>query len=98
MAVRLVWALVLLLGVQAGLVAAVKAVARSANVYVVIVAVSLATAPLAWVYGTHHVGVHPDHLSTTGQLFFVLIHLTLGGFLFHFMTLPDRSVTLRVLV
>jgi Mn-dependent DtxR family transcriptional regulator len=27
-----------------------------------------------------------------------LIHLSLGGFLFHFMTLPDRSVTLRILV
>ena len=33
-----------------------------------------------------------------GRLFLVLIHLALGGFLFHFMTLPDRSVTLRILV
>ena len=31
-------------------------------------------------------------------MFLVLIHLALGGFLFHFMTLPDRSVTLRILV
>jgi len=29
---------------------------------------------------------------------FVLMHFALGGFLFHFMTLPDRSVTLRILV
>ena len=26
------------------------------------------------------------------------MHLSLGGFLFHFMTLPDRSVTLRIFV
>src|SRR4029450_12116940 len=32
------------------------------------------------------------------RVYFVLIHLALGGFLFHFMTLPDRSVTLRILV
>lgn len=98
MVTRLAWAVVLLFVGQAGLVAAVKALLPKANVYVVIVAVSVASAPLAWLYGTHHVGIHPDHLSWTGQLFFVLIHLALGGFLFHFMTLPDRSVTLRILV
>jgi hypothetical protein len=37
-------------------------------------------------------------LSLDGRVFLVLLHLALGGFLFHFMTLPDRSVTLRILV
>ncbi len=37
-------------------------------------------------------------LALDGRAFLVLIHLALGGFLFHFMTLPDRSVTLRILV
>src|SRR4051812_43125927 len=95
---RLAIAVVLLFGTQAALVAAVKILRPKANVYIVIVIVSMATAPLALIYGTHHVGVHPQHLGPTGQAFFVLMHLTLGGFLFHFMTLPDRSVTLRILV
>jgi hypothetical protein len=37
-------------------------------------------------------------LSISGRAFLVLFHLGLSGLLFHFMTLPDRSVTLRLLV
>ena len=37
-------------------------------------------------------------LPFDGRAFLVLLHLALGGFLFQFMTLPDRSVTLRILV
>jgi hypothetical protein len=84
-----------LLALQAALVAVAGALRPRGNVYVAIVAVSFATAPLALLYGTHHLGepVGPD-----GRLHLVLMHLALGGFLFHFMTLPDRSVTLRILV
>ena len=88
-------ALLALLGVQAALVAAVSALRPKANVYVTIILVSVVTAPLALLYGTHHLG---QPLGPDGRLHFVLIHLALGGFLFHFMTLPDRSVTLRILV
>jgi hypothetical protein len=98
MLATLALAIVLLFGSQAVLVAAVKRVRPHANVYAVVIAVSVLTAPLALFYGTHHVGVHPDHLGPDGRILFVLMHLALGGFLFHFMTLPDRSVTLRILV
>ena len=37
-------------------------------------------------------------LTTDGRGFLVLLHLAIGGLFFHFMTLPDRSVTLRMLV
>ena len=37
-------------------------------------------------------------LPVEGRVFLLLVHLALGGFLFQFMTLPDRSVTLRILV
>jgi hypothetical protein len=95
MVASLVFAAVLLFGVQAGLVALVKAVRPKGNVYVTIVLVSICTAPLALLYGTHHLGAP---LGSDGRLHIVLMHLALGGFLFQFMTLPDRSVTLRILV
>jgi hypothetical protein len=88
-------AVLVLLALQVVLVAIVSAVRPRGNIYVTIVIVSLVTAPLALVYGTHHLG---QPLGPDGRLYFVLIHLAIGGFLFHFMTLPDRSVTLRILV
>jgi hypothetical protein len=84
-----------LLGVQTVLVAIVSAARPRGNVYVTIILVSICTVPLAFLYGTHHLG---QPLGWDGRLYFVLMHLALGGFLFHFMTLPDRSVTLRILV
>lgn len=95
MTTTLALALFVLLGLQATLVAVVSAWRPKANIYVTIVIVSAVTAPLALLYGTHYLG---QPLGPDGQLHFVLIHLALGGFLFHFMTLPDRSVTLRILV
>jgi hypothetical protein len=95
MLASLAFAVLVLLALQVVLVAIVSAVRPRANIYVTIVIVSLVTAPLALVYGTHHLG---QPLGPDGKLYFVLIHLALGGFLFHFMTLPDRSVTLRILV
>src|SRR5947207_2601292 len=95
MLTNLTVALFVLLALQAVLVAIVSAIRPRANIYVTIVLVSLLTAPLALVYGTRHLG---QPLGPDGRLYFVLIHLALGGFLFHFMTLPDRSVTLRILV
>ena len=57
--------------------------------------VSICSARLAWLYGTHYLG---HALGPSARMHFVLMQLALGGFLFHFMTLPDRSVTLRILV
>ena len=88
-------AALVILALQGVVVAIVSAVRPKANIYVTIVIVSLLTAPLALLYGTHHLG---QPLGSNGKLYFVSIHLALGGFLFHFMTLPDRSVTLRILV
>jgi hypothetical protein len=86
---------VALFAVQALAVAAIAAVRRRANIYALIVVVACATAPLVFVAGPSIVG---RPLSTEGRGFLALMHLSLGGFLFHFMTLPDRSVTLRIFV
>ena len=84
-----------LLSLQVLLVAAVSAWRPSGNIYVTVVAICLVTAPLAFVSDTVLLG---QALGRDGRLFLVLTHLALGGFLFHFITLPDRSVTLRILV
>src|SRR5919106_1429496 len=94
MLTSLIPTVLMLLLLQVVLVAIVSAVRPKANIYTTIVIVSVVTAPLVVVYATFHVG----QLGPDGQLYLVLIHLALGGFLFHFMTLPDRSVTLRILV
>jgi hypothetical protein len=86
---------VVLFGVQALLVAAIAAVRKQGNIYATIISVSVATTPLVFMAGSSIVG-HP--LSADGRLYLALMHLSLGGFLFHFMTLPDRSVTLRIFV
>ena len=83
------------LTLQVVLVAAIAAWRPAGNIYVAIVIVSLVTAPLAFMADRMLLG---QVLDRDGKLFLVLIHLTLGGFFFHFMTLPDRSVTLRILV
>jgi hypothetical protein len=88
-------AAVSLLIAQAILVALVAALRRRANIYLIIVAVALSTAPAAALSDIVFFG---RALPAEGRGFLVLIHLALGGFLFHFMTLPDRSVTLRILV
>jgi hypothetical protein len=87
-------ALVLLL-LQVVLVALAAAMRPSANIYVTIVIVSVVTTPVAFVSDTILLG---QRLGQDGRVFMALINLALGGFLFHFMTLPDRSVTLRILV
>ena len=95
MLTSLALAVAVLLALQVVLVAIVSAVRPKANIYATVIIVSLLTAPVALLYGTHHLG---QPLGPEGRLYFLLIHLALGGFLFHFMTLPDRSVTLRILV
>lgn len=84
-----------LFAVQALAVAAIAAVRRSTNVYAIIVFVACVSAPLVYLTGPSIVGWP---LTTEGRAFLALMHLSLGGFLFHFMTLPDRSVTLRIFV
>jgi hypothetical protein len=64
-------------------------------VYKTIVLVSMATAPIGVLADRVLLG---EALDAGGRLYLALAHLSLGGFLFHFMTLPDRSVTLRILV
>jgi hypothetical protein len=77
------------------LVAISASVRPRSNIYITIVVVAAVTAPIAimsdaWLFGRR--------LSFEGRVFLGLLHLALGGLLFHFMTLPDRSVTLRILV
>jgi hypothetical protein len=86
---------VALFAVQALAVAAIAAVRRNSNIYALIIGVACVTAPLVFLAGPSIVG---RPLSTEGRAFLALLHLSLGGFLFHFMTLPDRSVTLRIFV
>ena len=80
---------------QAVIVALVAAVRPRGNIYATIIGVAVATAPAAAFADRLLFG---RTLDADGRLFLVLMHLALGGFLFHFMTLPDRSVTLRVFV
>lgn len=87
-------ALVVLLAGQALLVAGIAATRPQGNIYVTIIAVAVATSPVVFVLDQWLFG---RPLAFDGHVAFVLIHLALGGFLFHFMTLPDRSVTLRIL-
>ena len=84
-----------LLSLQALLVALVAAWRPTGNIYLTIIIVSLATVPVAFASDRLLLG---QALGRDGRAFMVLTNLALGGFLFHFMTLPDRSVTLRVLV
>jgi hypothetical protein len=79
---------------QALIVAALAALRPRGNVYTTIVLVALATAPLA-VAGDRL--LFDRTLSVDGRVFLGLLHVVLGGAFFHFMTLPDRSVTLRIL-
>lgn len=92
---RVVLAAVASFALQALLVAIVAAVRRRGNIYVAIMAVAVATAPAAAFADGLLFG---RRLGGDGRLFLAFMHLALGGFLFHFMTLPDRSVTLRILV
>jgi hypothetical protein len=84
-----------LLLVQTALVALLAALRPRSNIYVTIIVVAVATAPAAVLSDRLLFG---RTLSPDGRMFLALVHLALGGFLFHFMTLPDRSVTLRILV
>ena len=95
MVMRVVFAALMLFTLQALLVAIVAAVRPRGNIYVTIVAVALATAPAA-AFADRLLFGRP--LDPDGRLFLGLLYLALGGFLFHFITLPDRSVTLRILV
>ena len=92
---NVVVAAVVLLALQTLIVAAVSAVRPRGNIYATIVGVAVATAPAAAFADRL---LFARILDPDGRLFLVLMHLALGGFLFHFMTLPDRSVTLRVFV
>ena len=95
MLVRLAFAILALFAAQALLVAIVSALRPRGNVYLTIIALSLATAPAAAFADRL---LFDRALDGDGRLFLALTHLALGGFLFHFMTLPDRSVTLRIFV
>ena len=86
---------VVLFVAQALLVAAIAAIRRHSNIYGTIILVSVATTPLVFMLGSLIVR---EPLSMEGRVYLALLHLSLGGYLFHFMTLPDRSVTLRIFV
>ena len=95
MLLRVALAIITLFAAQALLVAILSALRLRGNVYLTIIVVSLATAPFAAVADRL---LLDRVLDGDGRLFLALIHLALGGLLFHFMTLPDRSVTLRIFV
>lgn len=80
---------------QTAVVVAMAAARRRDNIYFTIAAVSALTAPVAWLAGP---ALFDRPFDADGRLFLVATHLLTGGFLLHAMTLPDRSVTLRVLV
>jgi hypothetical protein len=88
-------AAVTLLLCQTLIVMALAALRPRSNIYVTIVLVAVVTAPAVF-FADRLLFDRP--LSIEGRLFLTLVHLALGGFLFHFITLPDRSVTLRMLV
>jgi hypothetical protein len=88
-------AAVLLLLMQTLLVVVVAATRPNGNIYLAVIGVSVATAPVAWLLAPW---LFAATLDAVGRVYLVVLHLALGGFLFHFMTLPDRSVTLRILV
>jgi hypothetical protein len=95
-----IWLIVLraaaiLIVAQALLVAIAAALLPGRNIYKTLIAVAFATAPVVF-FGDRWITGHS--LATDGRSFLVLLHLGLGGLFFHFMTLPDRSVTLRILV
>ena len=92
---QVAFASAILLLSQTAIVAALAALRPRSNIYVTIVLVALVTSPVVFFSDALLFG---RRLAVEGRLFLVLVHLALGGFLFHFITLPDRSVTLRMLV
>ena len=88
-------AAVLSIGLQKLVVILLAALRPKSNIYVTIVAVSVLTAPATWAVAP---ALFESGLDLDGHAFLVVMHLALGGLFFHFMTLPDRSVTLRILV
>jgi len=92
---QVAFASAILLLSQTAMVAALAALRPKSNIYVTIVLVALVTSPVVFYSDALLFG---RRLTVEGRLFLVLVHLALGGFLFHFITLPDRSVTLRLLV
>jgi hypothetical protein len=93
--VRVLLVAAMLFAGQALVVAAIAALRRRGNIYITIIFVAIATTPLVFAFGPSIVG---EPLSAAGRAYLALLHLSLGGYLFHFMTLPDRSVTLRIFV
>ena len=96
----MIWLVVLrtaliLVVAQAALVAIAAALLPGRNIYKILIGVAFVTAPLAFLESRWITG---QVLTTEGRSFLALLHLGLGGLFFHFMTLPDRSVTLRILV
>ena len=95
MVISIAVAAVVLLLLQVLLVVIVAALRPKGNIYILVIAMSFLTAPAALLVGPWLFG---PGLDLDGQVYLVVMHLALGGFFFHFMTLPDRSVTLRILV
>ena len=88
-------AAVLSIGLQKLVVILLAALRPKSNIYVTIIGVSVLTAPATWMVAP---ALFESGLEVDGRVFLVVLHLALGGLFFHFMTLPDRSVTLRILV
>ena len=94
MLLRVTGVVLTLVAGQALIVSVAAALRRRGNIYVTIVTVAVLTTPLIV---SLEQGLFGRRLDIDGRTFLALTHLALGGFLLHFMTLPDRSVTLRIL-
>lgn len=86
---------VILIAAQVVLVALGAALQPRRNIYKLLITVAFMTA-LGVFFGAD--ALTGGQLTMEGRVFLALLHLGLGGLFFHFMTLPDRSVTLRILV
>jgi len=85
----------ILVAAQVLLVAIGSALHPRRNIYKLLITVAFMTA-LGVFFGAN--SLTGEQLTMEGRAFVALFHLGLGGLFFHFMTLPDRSVTLRILV
>ena len=95
MLLTVVLAALMLATAQVLIVAAAAALLPGRNIYKILIAVVFLLAPAVFFADRLLVGTP---LTMDGRVFLVLFHFGLGGLFFHFMTLPDRSVTLRILV
>lgn len=66
------------------------------GIYKTSVIMTIITIPIAILYFL--MNKSPENEISAIVMNTILLHLSIGGIFFHFLTLPDRSLTLRILV